>query len=177
MMTDERALIEQATKGDADAFTKLVRRYQDRIFGLVMRMTSNRDAALDLTQETYLAAWQNLPGFRGEASFSTWLIQIALNKTNNYMKRAARETALPDGFDQASKGNDPEAELAAKTKRERLAGAIEELPPVQKAVFHLRFFDSLKFEDIARAQKTSVSAAKTSFAEAVRKLKNKLAEK
>lgn len=177
MMTDERALIEQAATGDAEAFTKLVRRYQDRIFGLVMRMTSNRDAALDLTQETFLAAWQNLPGFRQEASFSTWLFQIALNKTKNYTKRASRETALPENFDQLSTGDDPEAELAEKTRRERLAGAINELPPVQKAVFHLRFFDCLKFEEIARAQKTSVSAAKTSFAEAVRKLKSKLADK
>ncbi|MDD4052204.1 MAG: sigma-70 family RNA polymerase sigma factor [candidate division Zixibacteria bacterium] len=177
MMTDERALIEQAATGDTEAFTKLVRRYQDRIFGLVMRMTSNRDAALDLTQETFLAAWQNLPGFRQESSFSTWLFQIALNKTKNYTKRASRETALADDFDQVSKADDPEADLAAKTRRERLAGAMEELPPIQKAVFHLRFFDCLKFEDIARAQKTSVSAAKTSFAEAVRKLKNKLADK
>lgn len=177
MMTDERALIEQAARGDTEAFTGLVRRYQDRIFGLVMRMTSNRDAALDLTQETFLAAWQHLPGFRQESSFSTWLIQIALNKTKNFTKRASRETALAEDFDQVSTADDPEAELAAKTKRKRLADAIEELPPVQKAVFHLRFYDSLKFEDIARAQKTSVSAAKTSFAEAVRKLKSKLAEK
>lgn len=176
-MTDERALIEQAAGGDTEAFTGLVRRYQDRIFGLVMRMTSNRDAALDLTQETFLAAWQNLPGFRREASFSTWLIQIALNKTKNYTKRAARETALPEGFDRVSNDPDPQAQLTEKRKRERLAGAMEDLPPAQKAVFHLRFFECLKFEDIARVQETSVSAAKTSFAEAVKKLKSRLAEK
>ncbi|NMC43522.1 MAG: sigma-70 family RNA polymerase sigma factor [candidate division Zixibacteria bacterium] len=176
MMTDERALIEQAATGDAEAFTELVRRYQDRIFGLVMRMTSNRDAALDLTQETFLAVWQNLPGFRQEASFSTWLIQIALNKTRNYMKRAARETALPADFDQASPVADPEAELASKTRRERLTAAINDLPPVQKAVFHLRFYDHLPFDDIARIQKSSVSAAKTSFAEAVKKLRSRLTE-
>lgn len=173
-MTDERALIEQAATGDTEAFTMLVRRYQDRIFGLVMRMTSNRDAALDLTQETFLAAWQNLPGFRQESSFSTWLFQIALNKTKNYMKRAARETALPDDFDAVSAGTDPEENMAAKMRQERLGRAIEQLPPVQQAVFHLRFYDHLPFDEIARIQKTSVSAAKTSFAEAVRKLTSRL---
>lgn len=174
-MTDERALIEKAATGDAEAFTELVRRYQDRIFGLVMRMTSNRDTALDLTQETFLAAWQNLPGFRQESSFSTWLFQIALNKTRNQMKRAARETALPDDFEAIAAGADPEEDLAAKTRRQRLHQAIESLPPVQKVVFHLRFNDHLPFDEIARIQKSSVSAAKTSFAEAVKKLKRRLA--
>lgn len=174
-MTDERALIEKAATGNAEAFTELVRRYQDRIFGLVMRMTSNRDAALDLTQETFLAAWQNLPGFRQESSFSTWLFQIALNKTKNYLKRASRESALPEDFDRESTVDNPEDTLAAKARQERLGHAIEQLPPVQQVVFHLRFYDHLPFDEIARIQKTSVSAAKTSFAEAVRKLKSKLA--
>lgn len=174
-MTDERTLIDKAATGDAKAFTQLVRRYQDTIFGLVMRMTSNRDAALDLTQETFLAAWQNLTGFRQESSFSTWLFQIALNKTKNHLKRAARETALPDDFDAVSAGADPEEYLVTKARRQRLDRAIEDLPPVQKAVFHLRFYDHLPFDEIAQVQKTSVSAAKTSFAEAVKKLKSRLA--
>jgi len=143
----------------------------------MMRMTSDRDAALDLIQETFLAAWQNLPGFRQESSFSTWLIQIALNKAKNYLKRAGREMALPENFDQVSDAAGPEERLVEKRRMVRLLKALEELPPAQRAVFTLRFFEHLAFDEIARIQKSSVSAAKTNFALAVKKLKKHLEEK
>ena len=177
MMPDERRLIERAGQGDQEAFTRLVRQYQNRIFGFIMRMTANREAALDLTQDTLLAAWQNIRQFRQEASFSTWLCQIAVNKTRNYLKKADRETPLADGFDQATASGDPESILTEKRRQADLLAAVGDLPPAQRAVFDLRFFEHLKFDEIARIQQTSVSAAKTSFAEALKKLKRRLEEK
>ena len=67
MMPDEQRLIDKAIKGNKEAFASLVRQYQDKIFGFIMRMTANRETALDLTQDTFLAAYQNLSGFRKEA--------------------------------------------------------------------------------------------------------------
>ena len=170
-------MIERAGQGDQAAFTMLVRQYQNRIFGFIMRMTANREAALDLTQDTLLAAWQNIRLFRREASFSTWLCQIAVNKTRNYVRKADRETPLADGFDQATASGDPESILTEKRRQADLLAAMGDLPPAQRAVFDLRFFEHLKFDEIACIQQTSVSAAKTSFAEALKKLKRRLEEK
>jgi RNA polymerase sigma-70 factor (ECF subfamily) len=176
MMPDEQLLIEKAIEGDKQAFTVLVRQYQNRIFGFIMRMTANREAALDLTQDTFMAAYLSLGGFRREASFSTWLYQIAGNKTRNYIKRAQREVPLADGYDKVSPNANPDAEYEAQEQQKRLALEIAGLPLRQREIFTLRFFDQLKFAEIARIQNISVSAAKTSFAEALKKLKKRLAD-
>ncbi len=174
MAPDEQQLIQNALRGDKQGFTALVRQYQDRIFGFIMRMTANRDSALDLTQETFLAAYQHLDGFRGDSSFSTWLFQIAANKTRNYLKRSAREVPLSDGFDQPSGADRPDRDLEKREQQKLLMEAILTLPYKQRLTFSLRYFEQMKFADIARVQGVSVSAAKTNFAEALKKLQNRL---
>ena len=173
-MTSELALIEQAIQGDKEAFAGLVKTYQNRIFGFIMRMTANRETALDLTQDTFLAAYQNLNGFRQDASFSTWLFQIAANKAKNHIKRAKREISLPDSYDKPSETDRPDTNYAQKQQRELLLEAVESLPFKQRATFNLRYFEQMKFEEIARVQEVSVSAAKTNFSEALKKLKKVL---
>jgi RNA polymerase sigma-70 factor (ECF subfamily) len=173
-MPDEKHLIEKASQGDKAAFTALVRQYQNRIFAFIMRMTANRESALDLTQDTFLAAYQNLAGFRKEASFSTWLFTIAANKTRNYLRRSSREIEMPEGYDVASDDTRPDIDFEKKQTQELLLAAVAGLPVKQRAVFNLRYFEQLKFHEIARIQGTSVSAVKTNFAEALVKLKKKL---
>ncbi|MEZ5358648.1 MAG: sigma-70 family RNA polymerase sigma factor [Candidatus Zixiibacteriota bacterium] len=175
-MTNELALIESILQGDQRAFNELVSAYQNRIFGFIMRMTANREAAKDLTQDTFLAAYQNLSRFRQDASFSTWLFQIAANKTKNFIKRAKREVPLPVDFDQASDTNQPDDEYSRKQQEELLLGAVGALPTKQRIAFNLRYFEHMKFDEIARVQSVSVSAAKTNFAEALKKLKKALGE-
>jgi RNA polymerase sigma factor (sigma-70 family) len=174
MMPDEQRLVQQARDGSKEAFAELVRCFRDRIFGFIMRMTADREAALDLTQDTFLAAYQGLEGFRGDSSFSTWLYQIAANKTRNYLKRAQRETSLPDYYDEAAPGAGPDAEYRQKEQLRLLLVELSSLPHKQRLAFTLRFFEHMKFDDIARVQETSVSAVKTNFAEALKKLKARL---
>jgi RNA polymerase sigma-70 factor (ECF subfamily) len=174
MKPDEQGLIDKALAGDKEAFSALVREYQNRIFGFIMRMTANRDAALDLTQETFLAAWNHLDSFRKEASFSTWLHQIAANRTKNYLKRAKRETGLPEDFEVAADTDQPDTGYERKQQEHLLKTAVATLPYKQRLTFTLRYFEQMKFREIARAQGISVSAAKTNFAEALNKLKKKL---
>ena len=136
-----------------------------------MRMTANRETALDLTQDTFLAAYQNLNGFRRDATFSTWLFQIAANKAKNHIKRAKREVPLPDSFDTATNSDRPDTNFANKQQQQLLLEAVGSLPYTQRATFNLRYFEQMKFDEIARVQEVSVSAAKTNFSEAVKKLK------
>lgn len=170
-------MIDKAIEGDREAFASIVRQYQNRIFGFIMRMTADREAALDLTQDTFLAAYQNLSGFRKEAQFSTWLFQIAANKSKNYIKKAQREIPMPEGYDRESPAERPDAELERREQEARLMEAITELPHKQRLTFNLRYFDHMKFGEIAEVLGVSVSATKTNFAEALSKLKKKLGPK
>ena len=76
---DEEQLVTSSKKGDQDAFAQLVQKHQRRVFNLVFRMLQQYEEANEATQETFLAAWQGLPSFRGDARFSTWLYRIAYN--------------------------------------------------------------------------------------------------
>src|SRR5688500_20258279 len=86
-MTDE-IIVERALTGDADAFGELVRRWERRIFALTYGMLGREEDARDATQETFLAAFRNLRGFRGEAKVSSWLHRIAVNQCISRQRRA-----------------------------------------------------------------------------------------
>ncbi len=174
MAPDEQQRIQSALRGDKESFATLVRQYQNRIFGFIMRMTANRDTALDLTQETFLAAFQHLDGFRGDSPFSTWLFQIAANKTKNFLKRSGWEVPLAEGYDQPSNADRPDYNLEKREQQRLLAEAITILPYKQRLTFTLRYFEQMKFVEIARVQGVSISAAKTNFAEALKKLQSRL---
>ena len=97
--TDARApsLVERAVAGEIDAFEELYRRSVNRVFGLCLRMCGNRSLAEELTQESFVRAWQKLPSFRGESAFSTWMHRLTVNVVLGHQRasgrRQARETA------------------------------------------------------------------------------------
>ncbi|MBI3191534.1 MAG: sigma-70 family RNA polymerase sigma factor, partial [Pedosphaera parvula] len=84
---EEQALVSRARAGDLAAYDDLIRRYQERIYATVYHMTSNHEDANDLTQESFIKAYQSLKSFKGDASFFTWLYRIAVNKTINFLKQ------------------------------------------------------------------------------------------
>ena len=89
----ERTLIAASREGDLSAFDELVRRYQSRIYATIYHMTSNREDADDLAQETFLKAFKALKSFKGDSSFYTWVYRIAINKTINFLKQRRRKSA------------------------------------------------------------------------------------
>src|SRR5215468_12674257 len=94
----DEVIVERALTGDAEAFGELVRRWERRIFALTYGMLGREEDARDATQETFLAAFRNLRGFRGEAKVSSWLHRIAVNQCISRQRRAKvrGETALED---------------------------------------------------------------------------------
>src|SRR5260370_37700163 len=91
---DDALLVAASRRGDQDAFAQLVQRYQRRTFNLVFRILQQYDEATEITQETFLAAWQGLPSFRGAARFPTWLYRIAYNCSLKQLEHRKRDRAL-----------------------------------------------------------------------------------
>src|SRR5216684_7554645 len=91
---DDAQLVKASQQGDQDAFALLVQRHQRRVFNLVLRMLQDYDEASEVTQEAFLAAWQGLPSFRGEARFPTWLYRIAYHCCLRQLERRNRERDL-----------------------------------------------------------------------------------
>src|SRR6476646_6322823 len=97
-VTTDEIIVERALTGDAEAFGEIVRRWERRIFALAYGMLGREEDARDATQETFLAAFRNLRGFRGEAKVSSWLHRIAVNQCITRQRRAKvrSESALDD---------------------------------------------------------------------------------
>lgn len=86
-MIDEKNIIEKIKKGDLESYSLLINEYQNDIYSLCLSIVKNVDDAMDMTQEAFLIAFENIKNFKGEAKFSTWLYKIAYNLCVNYKKR------------------------------------------------------------------------------------------
>ena len=86
----ERELVDRARAGDQDAFEQLVLDNQNKVYSLAVRLTGSREEGADLAQEAFLRAWQALPSFQGESSFSTWVYRLATNVCIDFLRRQAR---------------------------------------------------------------------------------------
>ncbi len=91
---DDAQLVAASQCGDQDAYALLVQRYQRVVFNWVLRMLQDYEEASEITQDAFLAAWQGLPSFRGEAHFTTWLYRIACNCALKQLERRKRERSL-----------------------------------------------------------------------------------
>lgn len=158
---DEQELIDKAAAGSAEAFEDLVRRHQDRLYGLIHRLVGDPEQALDLTQETFLKAWKGLARFEGACAFYTWLYRIARNVI---ISRARYESARPrltaslsdcdDGGGRSfaepeARAKTPEQEAISGERRAALLQAVHALPEDFREVIVLRDMQDHSYEEIA----------------------------
>src|ERR1044071_6619949 len=176
--TDEQ-MVERALSGDPEAFGEIVRRWERRIFALAFGMLGREDDARDATQETFLAAFRNLRGFRGEAKVSSWLNRIAVNQCISRQRRAKtrNESALDDQQEDsfATPLNYSPARLA-QGRQETLAvrRAINSLPIELRQVVVMKEFEELTFREIADALDLPLSTVKSRLYTAMKQLQMRL---
>ena len=160
------------------AFDLIVKKYQRRIYWHVRKMVIDHDDADDLTQETFVKAWQHLAGFRGQAQLYTWLYRVATHACLSFLKKKRRRHFLPLTDVAAGLGAklDQGAHLDGDAIALRLQRALLRLPDKQRLVFNMKYFDDLTYEEISQILGTSVGALKASYHLAVKKLEKWLVE-
>ncbi|HUJ62268.1 MAG TPA: sigma-70 family RNA polymerase sigma factor [Kofleriaceae bacterium] len=173
MAEPDAALIAAARTGDRRAIDELLARYQERIYRFGLRMCGDEESAREVLQETMLAAFRNLPGFRGEASLSTWLYQIARSFCIK-QRRGARPTSSLDA-DLPDRTPLPDRQVEARQVGQALAAAIGELPPEQREVLVLRDVEGLSAQEAADVVGIEVGALKSRLHRARIALRGKLA--
>jgi RNA polymerase sigma-70 factor (ECF subfamily) len=141
-------LVERAKGGDQVAFKRLYDANVDRIYRLTYRMAGSDDLARDFTQETFLRAWQRLDQFRGDAAFSTWLHSIAVSVSLNGIRKADRHRKRERSLEDAAHLARTRAEVEPEV-RERLQGAVDELPEMYRTVFLMHDLEGYSHGEIA----------------------------
>jgi RNA polymerase sigma-70 factor (ECF subfamily) len=147
--------------------------HQERIFHVVKRLVADHDDALDIAQEVFIRAYEKIADFRGEAQVFTWLYRIAVNLSLNHLRKIKLKTFLrldEEHRELPDSGSTPSVELEQKEVRAMVHLALEKLPRKQKAVFVLRYYEELSYEEIAAILKTSVGGLKANYHHAAKKI-------
>ncbi len=180
---DEQELVARVQKGDAEAFTPLVYKYQEKIYNLIYRKVQDREIAKDLCQEVFLKAWQALPNFKRQSVFYTWLYQIAVNRSIDFLRKQNRRHVI--GFEELPQNADDTLQMAevqpspcALLERKELEYIIRkashQLPLIQRRAFYLRPSEGLPIKEIASRLGKSENTVKTYLHHARRKLRRML---
>ena len=153
-----------------DAFREVLRRFQSRIYAYVRNMVVSREDADDITQMVFIKIWKNLGGFRAESKLSTWIYRIASNETISFLRKKRPEIDFDSAQMFMVDALQQDDSISEKEIEAKLQKALCYLPFKQKLVFVLRYFEDLPYEDISDLTQTSVSALKSSYHHAVKKI-------
>ena len=180
-LTTDEQLVERALAGDGDAFGEVVRRWERKIYALSYGITGSAEEARDAAQETFIAAYRNLQGFRGEAKVSSWLHRIAVNQCISRQRRARvrAETGIEEEAEAASgsllsPGGSPAHAAESKERAEAVRRAVASLPRELREVVLLKEFEELTFQEIADALGIPLSTVKGRLYTALRQLRLRL---
>lgn len=167
---DDEECAKRAQRGDRAAFSELVARYQDRIYRFLVRLTHSPDDARELTQETFLHAYQALARWRADARLCTWLFRIARNLAFDWLRRRNRVAFVPWDDDEAASHPDPapapDVVLEIAQRYLGLENALERLPLEHREILLLREIEEMSYDDIATVLNLNLGTVKSRIARA-----------
>jgi RNA polymerase sigma factor (sigma-70 family) len=163
------ALVEEARKGNEKAFAKLMNRYRDSIYYMLLKMVSNPSDAEDLTIEAFGKAFRNLDSYTPRFAFSTWLFTIATNNCVDFIRKKQMSPApfdsYPDNIDNVTVNiqsdlPDPEETLINHQKIAALKDIINQLKPRYRSLIQLRYYKEYSYEEISAELKIPIGTVK-----------------
>lgn len=157
-----------------NAYTSIIRKYQEKLYWHVRRMVVEHEDANDVLQNVFIRVWNGLENFREDSQLYTWLYRIATNECLTFLEQQKKRTAVSL--------SDMEGSLENKVKADKhfdpnklewkLQVAIQQLPEKQRVVFSLRYYDEMPYEEMSRVLDTSEGALKASYHHAVKKIED-----
>jgi len=185
MQPGDEELMQKIKKGDVEAFDILVRRWENRLFKVIYRITGDFETSRDLRQEVFLRVYQSAKGYRSDGHFSTWLYRIAINCSINELRKRKRRQTLPlsmsefgeeqafqDALLDSSPG--PDEVIQQSEMDEQIRAALHRLPDEQRVVIVLRHYEGLKFQQIASVLNCPLGTVKSRMHHGLEQLRARL---
>lgn len=176
---DEISLIQKAKSGDRNSFNQIVLLYQKQVYRFARRLLVSHDDADDVTQEVFIKLYNSISDFRGESKLSTYIYRITYNLCLNHIKKKNRfqkmnvNIELENNLTSGDSAN-PEYDFENYEKQKLIRKAYNSLPEKQKAVFNLRFYENLTYEEISQITGKSVGGLKANYFHALKKIEMKI---
>jgi RNA polymerase sigma factor (sigma-70 family) len=163
---------EPATK--EAAYTAIIKKYQERLYWHIRRMVVDHDDANDVLQNVFIRVWNGLVNFREDAQLYTWLYRIATNESLTFLEQQKKRSSVSLSDVESGLSNKIQADkhFDANKLEWKLQLAIQKLPEKQRAVFALRYYDEMPYEEMSRVLETSEGALKASYHHAVKKIED-----
>lgn len=174
MQPDDKALLDQFKQPETKekAFTTIIKKYQEKLYWHIRRMVVDHEDANDVLQNVFIKVWNGLQNFREDSQLYTWLYRIATNESLTFLDQQKRRSTVSMNEEAAGLSNKIKAEegFDAQKLEWKLQLAIQQLPDKQRAVFTLRYYDEMPYEEMSRVLETSEGALKASYHHAVKKI-------
>ena len=173
---DDKELLSQfrepATK--ETAYTRLIKKYQEKLYWHIRRMVVDHEDANDVLQNMFIKVWKGLDNFREDSQLFTWLYRIATNECLSFLEQQKKRATVSLNDVESGLGNRLQADkhFDANKLEWKLQVAIQQLPEKQRVVFNLRYYDEMPYEKMSRVLETSEGALKASYHHAVRKIED-----
>lgn len=179
---DDDIIKEYVQNGNQRAATAFVRKYQKFVYATALRHLKHHEDADDAAQEVFIKALKYLPNFKGDSSVKTWLYRITTNVCINVQRKKKISSFfsfldVSQAYDLQSDTKSAQQDLEDNEFQRTYYTLLDKLPPKQREVFHLRYYDELSYEEISKMLGTSVGGLKANYHQAVKKIAQELKPK
>jgi RNA polymerase sigma factor (sigma-70 family) len=156
------------------AYTHIIKKYQEKLYWHIRRLVVQHDDANDVLQNMFIKVWKGLENFREDSQLYTWLYRIATNECLTFLEQQKKRTTISLSDTENGLANHIKADknFDANKLEWKLQIAIQRLPDKQKAVFNLRYYDEMPYEEMSKVLETSEGALKASYHHAVKKIED-----
>lgn len=172
----EIEMVNNVKNGSLESFDLLMQNYQEQVYKVALSFTKNQDSAMDVTQNVFLKAYQNIAGFRGDSLFKTWLTRIAYNESQNWQKKNKHVFSDEDP-DKTAAFDGIEEEYLANENRTTLLRSLYTLNTKYRLAVVLRYFENYSIREIADTLSCSEGVVKNMLFRSLQKLKLSLKDK